>query len=727
MKQKKNKALRRIIITMAVVTTLILCNVLFTMVTQKHFRSGVNVKDYKEPSISNQSVIKANRGTIYDRNGSVIAQDEDTYTIIAYMDSSRVGIGDVPAYIQDIPTTAKKLATVLDMKKDSIEKILTDAKADKLYQTELGIKGKNLAPSVKDKIEEMNLQGIGFVKTVNRNYPNGTFASHLIGYAQYDEEEQKIVGKMGLEATLNSYLVGEDGLEIYQKDVKGNVLPGTKYTESYAKNGNDVYLTLDTNVQLALQSSLQKTMKEVNAEYGWGLVMEVETGKILGWGSLPTFDLNTHDAKDNWLNIPSDYLYEPGSAMKGITYAAAIDSGNYPYNKTYRSGVFYFGTDENGKIYRSQVKVGGVAPIYDALHKDHGTLTFDKGFVLSSNIAICEILTNYMDPSIYKDYVEKFGFRKEVDIPFVSNQVGNMNFTYASEQLNTGFGQGLSITALQMAQAYTAIFNDGTMVRPYVVEKIKDSNTGEIVEEYTTKAVGTPISKATSEYVRKLMKAVVDDDDGTGHRYQMDDVSVIAKTGTGEIANENGVYGDTYTNSVMAAAPADDPKIMIYYVFQSKDYLNYTGDPFKEVMKAALVAENISGESDTNENTSKQTFSKWKEYTMPSLVNHTSAYVDQKLEDMEVETVMLGNGNSVIRQYPQAGTTIVSGQRVFLLTEGSTLKMPNMIGWTKKDLTAFWMLTGISIEMEGNGSVTKQNIKSGKTIGENSSIVVTME
>ena len=699
-------------ITMGCIATIILLNVLFIMITQVHFRSGNNVKDFKEPSISNQSVIKANRGTIYDRNGNVIAQDENTYTLIAYLDSSRVGVGDVPDYVEDLETTAEKLATVLDMEASDILQILSDAQADSLYQTELGVKGKNLSSSVKEEIEELGLQGIDFTKTVNRNYPNGTFASHLIGYAQYDEDEQQIVGVMGLELTLNDYLTGEDGLEVYQKDVNGNVLPGTKYTESYASDGNNVYLTLDTNVQLALQSALQETMDEVDAEYAWGLVMEVETGKILAWGSLPTFDLNERDVGDNWLNIPSDYLYEPGSVMKAITYAAAIDSGNYPYNETYRSGVFYYGTDEDGNIYRSQVKVGGLSPIYDAQNKDHGTITFDKGFVLSSNIAICELLTNYMDPDIFKEYVEAFGLRSEVDIPYVDNQVGTMNFTYASEILNTGFGQGISVTALQMAQAYTAIFNDGIMVRPYVVEKIEDANTGEIIEEYETEVVGNPISQATSEYVRKLMQSVVEDEDGTGKRYQMDDVSIIAKTGTGQIADEDGSYGDVYTSSVMAAAPADDPKIMIYYVFQSKQYLNYSGDPFKEVMKAALVAENISSESESDSD-SKTEYSEGEQYTMPSLVNHTSSYVDQKLEDMEVEVVTIGNGSSVIRQYPQAGTTIVSGQRIFLLTEGSTIKMPNMIGWTKKDLTAFWTLTGISIEMNGSGVVTEQNISSG--------------
>ena len=287
---------------------------------------------------------------------------------------------------------------------DSIRDILQNAIDNKQYQTELGTKGKNLSKSVKESIEALELPGITFTKSVERSYPTGTFASHLIGYAQYNEQSGQIEGQMGLEKSLNTFLQGEDGIEVYQKDANGNILPGTKYTKKYAKNGNDVYLTLDRNVQLALQSSLKKTMKEVKADRGWGLVMEVETGKVLGWAGLPSFDLNKRDIKD-YLDVPSQYLYEPGSVMKGITYAAALDSGNYPYNKKYDSGVFYFGTDEKGKIYRSATKVGGIQPIYDALNKNYGTISFDKGFIVSSNIAICELLTKYMDPSIYQDYV----------------------------------------------------------------------------------------------------------------------------------------------------------------------------------------------------------------------------------------------------------------------------------------------------------------------------------
>ena len=149
------------------------------------------------------------------------------------------------------------------------------------------------------------------------------------------------MGKMGLEQSLEEYLRGEDGAIQYQFASDGTELPGTRRVEKQAVNGNDVYLTLDSNVQATLESSLAYTMENEDAQSAWAIVMEVETGKILGWGSYPTFDKNKHDI-ESYLNIPSDSPYEPGSVMKGITYAAALDSGNYPYNEEFRAGTFSY-------------------------------------------------------------------------------------------------------------------------------------------------------------------------------------------------------------------------------------------------------------------------------------------------------------------------------------------------------------------------------------------------
>ncbi|MFR5524553.1 MAG: peptidoglycan D,D-transpeptidase FtsI family protein, partial [[Clostridium] innocuum] len=465
--KRSNRTLAMMMMAMGCITLLILSNVLYTMTSARHFRTGMNVKEYKDGDIVQRVVLKARRGSILDRSGEVLAKDEDTYTVIAILSKTRKDIGNRPAYVQDIDKTARLLAPKLGLEEAFLRKKLEDARDLNMYQTEFGEKGKYLSNSVKESIAALKLPGIEFQSSVKRTYPNSVFASHLLGFAQYDEAKKKISGQIGLEAALDQELSGTNGSKEYQKDADGNPLPGTEYTKDYAKDGDHVVLTLDRNVQQTLQSSLDKSVKKTSGGVrGWGIVMEVKTGKILGWASSPSFHLNSRNDIKDYVDLPSDFLYEPGSVMKGITYAAAVDSGQYPYNKTFDSDVYHFVEDSKGNIHRTNN--ANDLTIYDAQQSKHGTISFDKGFVLSSNIGICELLANYMEPSTYKEYLEKFGFLKSVDTPYLNNKPGEMQFTYASEKLSTGFGQAINVNALQMAQAFSAIFNDGTMMRPYV-------------------------------------------------------------------------------------------------------------------------------------------------------------------------------------------------------------------------------------------------------------------
>lgn len=432
--KRSNRTLVMMLMAMGCITLLILSNVLYTMTSARHFRTGMNVKEYKDGDIVKTEVLKAKRGSILDRSGEILAKDEDTYTIIAVLSKTRKDIGNQPAYVQDIDKTARLLAPKLGLEEAFLRKKLQDARNSNMYQTEFGEKGKYLSNSVKESIAALKLPGIEFQSSVKRTYPNSVFASHLLGFAQYDEAKKKITGQIGLEAALDEELSGTNGSKEYQKDADGNPLPGTEYTKAYAKDGDNVVLTLDRNVQQTLQSSLDKSVKKTSGGVrSWGIVMEVKTGKILGWASSPSFNLNSRDDIKDYVDLPSDFLYEPGSVMKGITYAAAVDSGHYPYNKTFDSDVYHFVEDSKGNIHRTNN--ANDQAIYDAEQYKHGTISFDKGFVLSSNIGICELLASYMEPSIYKEYLEKFGFLKSVDTPYLSNKPGEMQFTYALEKL----------------------------------------------------------------------------------------------------------------------------------------------------------------------------------------------------------------------------------------------------------------------------------------------------
>lgn len=719
--KRANRTLNQILIICIVVASLVVMNILYTMITKAHFRSGTGVMPYSSSADKTRS-ITANRGYIYDRNQEIIAQDIDTYTIYAILDTSHTGIGDVPAYVMDVKTTVQKLAPILNMDEDEMTNYFETALAANMYQTEFGLKGKNLSVTQKEAIDALELPGIEFNKASKRFYPNGKFASHLIGYAQYDEELKRTVGKMGVEQYLDDELKGTDGVERYNSTASGTIL--SKMVVEKAVNGKDVYLTLDKNVQVALEKCMEDTMKAFHSQRAWGVVMEVETGRILGYSAYPTFDLNLlNDIKD-YTNVPSEYFYEPGSVMKGITYAAAIDSGNYPANSTFNSGTFYMGIDEKGKAYRASSKAEAESTIQDALGKNYGVISFEEGFARSSNIAICEMLTKYLPTDVFEKYLDRFGFFKKVGMEGVNEGAGQKNFTYPIEKLTTGFGQGSSVTAMQMVQAYSALFNDGKMMKPYYIDRIQDSYSGEILKQNSPEVAGEPISKETADKMKDLMKDVVNEKIGTGYfRFHMDDVTVIGKTGTGEIA-KNGQYGkDTYVNSFMAAAPADDPKVMMYYVFESADILYSNGDYFKSAFRQGLIATGVTGDNDA----SRDDYSGWQEYQMPLLANHSLDYANNKIKSIGVKKVVIGDGSNIIKQYPEVDDTVVTKQNVFLLTDGANITMPDMKGWSLKDVKQYAVLSGMNITWSGSGSVSAQNIKAGENISEKTEIKLTLQ
>ena len=727
--RKSNKELFKMIRRMTLIGTLVVANVLFTMVSHKHLWSQKDVLDKRIASSIVEKTIIAKRGTIYDRNHTVIAQQTQSYTIVAYLDTGVIDANGNPNYVKDIKATAEKLKSVLgdNVNEKTLIKIMKSAKKAGKSQTELGTGTKRIKKSVMKEIKKLKLPGISFIDAVSRYYPTTPYSSNLVGFAAYDEDKQSIEGKMGLELSLNELLKGKNGSEQYQQTVDGSKLPGTTKVIEQAKNGNDIVLTLDSSLQETVESQLQSTMENEKAKSAWCLVMEIETGKILAWASYPTFDQNEHKEIPSYQDAISTSTYEPGSVMKPFTYAVAIDTNVYPYNKTFTAYQFWYNYDPNtGKITRIPNESETPYPyIADALDEDFGTITFDQGLAFSSNVGICELLANYINYNQYCDYLDKFGFFQKVNTPYVEQSLGVKNVGLPTDYLSTGFGQASSITVLQLCQAYTAIFNDGTMVRPYVIDSIVDSGTSQVIKKYKKKAVGTPISSQTAKEVQELMSHVTDDG-ASGSRFKIDGVDMLMKTGTAQLYNENiGKYDPTYhTSSVMAAAPANDPKVMVYYGLVSGNITSYSAEPFKKIMRETLQT---YGVSTTPSSDAQDTYETWESYSMPSLVNHTIDYAYEKMNGKNIHFEVIGDGSSVTSQYPDAKATINSNDRVFVLTNGTKITMPNMTGWTRKDLTVFWQLTGISIKTSGYGKVTSQNVEEGTTISTDTKIEVTLE
>ena len=692
-----------VMVLFMVVSSITAANVYVVAIGGIHLRSNTDIIDYSENVHIQNEILLARRGNILDRNGIIIAEDVDAYHVYAVLD----GRFD-ETYVTDIEATSVALADYLNAPVEYIRSRLSVSGA---YQTYFGIYGRNLSKSQKTELETLGLDGIKFQKTVARNYPFGTFASHLIGFAQAEDENGNgnvlIHGKMGLELGLENRLVGVNGKKQSTVDRYGYVLPGSKVVQADPVDGYDVTLTLDKGIQEALEAAMFDTRDAFETNKIWGSVMEVDSGKILAWSQWPGFDPNVLDIED-YMNIGSQYAYEPGSTMKTFVYASAIDTGVYNGNTIFDSSPFRMGI-KNGQPIRVNKNQNAIAIINNANNKNWGLISLDYGYIYSSNVGIAEILTKVVDTEVYRDYLDDFGFFKPVDTDSIPEVTGSINYQWPVEKLTAGYGQGVTVTMLQMLQAYSAVFSDGTMVKPYVVASINDPETGEPVYTAETTVVGHPIQEDTAHQLQQLMYQVVYDQKGTGRFYQIPEVNSIAKTGTAQIAVNGSYEADYNLFSVALAIPAENPKIMIYYAFEAEYARNVhsTTSPLQQLMRKITLAYGFTKPTtDPDDDDKPKVFMT----SVPFLTNHSLGYADAKCTIAALACLTIGNGKSVVAQYPLPETQVLSDQRVFLLTSQENILMPNMTGWSRRDVLAFFALTHVPVTINGEGNVSSQSV-----------------
>ncbi len=715
-------------ITLAVMV-LIASNVFLVTIAKVHVGSGTDLSAYADSANTVTTTNKALRGNIYDRNGTIIAQDSKTYNIVCILDENRPSTGDTIAYVKDKEGTAAALSKILKMDYDQCLSYLSQD----VYQTELGTAGRNLSKSTKEEIEALNLPGIEFTDSIQRVYPLGTFASNLIGFAQSDETGST-VGKMGAELYLNGYLQGTDGYSTYQSDKDGNILPGMKEETVSAVNGYDVYTTLDSVIQQALEESFEMTNDEFNASRVWGSVMEINTGKILAWGQSPSFDPNTLDITD-YNNYGTQIPYEPGSTLKTFTYAAAINEGTYDGTEEVYSGPYCFSSDENNNPVR--VESNGYGCIYNAKRKNYGMIQLDYGLIMSLNTVTAEVQNRLINADTHLEYMKKFGFFQVVNSDGLPEETGSLNFTWPADKISLSYGQGSTVTMLQMLQAYSAVFGDGTMVRPYYIDSIRDSyDSSHVIYQAETKVTGNPITEDTAKTLQGILYRVINDDEGTAKYYQIPECKLMGKTGTAEVA-VNGGYQSGYTIvSIMCAMPAENPQVMVYYCFEAPYDANaqYKTEHVKNLLRKTAIRLGFTSsitdsteESDTSETVDSEDLTEIVTSEMPSLVNHSLEYATEKLADSNTNQYILGSGDTVIAQYPAENSYITSGQKVFLITDTNNFIMPDLTGWTRKEVTALWSVTQFGFKLEGEGVVTSQNISAGTPVTKGTEIEVVFE
>ncbi len=616
---------------------------------------GINLKEFASNRNTKEETLYASRGDILDKNGDVLATTVNSYTVIAYLSDSRTTNPNKPEHVVDKEYTAKCLSELLGADYDYILDRLNQNK----YQVQFGSKGENITESLKNKIEALQLPGIDFIEGKQRNYKMSSFASYIVGYAS--NKDDQITGELGIESYYNKELSGKDGKKTYQTDAYGYQLPNVDVLTEEAKDGSDVYLTLDSSIQLIAENLVTDLTKEYDMDWLVFSVMDAKTGAILASSTYPTFNPNDLNTITSYMNPLVSYEYEPGSTMKIFSFASSMEEGKYNGQDTYKSGKL---------------------PVADVVISDFnkglgwGEITYDTGFAYSSNVA-ASLLGLSLGTDTLKNYYKTLGFGSKTGIELANEVKGKIKFTYKSELATASFGQGITVTPIQMLQALTTITNDGVMLKPYIVDKIVD-NTGKVTYEGKRTELKKVYSKSTTDQIKKLMHDVVYD--GLSTYWQPTKTEIAGKTGTAQIAGKGGyLEGEyEYIKSFAGIFPYDDPEYIVYIAI--KRINTGTSNIAKEVTKAIDSMASYLGI------VKKEVTTDTKIIELDNYISMEALPVSELLKEKELNVILIGDGKYIINQYPNKSNKTIAGSKVFLVTNSSNITLPNFAGWTYNEV-----------------------------------------
>ena len=528
------------------------------------------------------------------------------------------------------------------------------------------------------------------------------FASYLLGYAKTNDEGE-IVGEMGIEKQYNEILKGTDGFTEYQKDAYGYQMPNAPSNTVNPESGSNIYLTIDNNIQIIAEKAIT-TLSEKELNWVTLTVMDAKTGAIVASASTPSFNPNNvGETLTSYVNPLVAYQYEPGSTMKIFSWLASIEEGIYEGDKMYDSG---------------SIKVAD-ATIRDFNNKGWGSINYDTGFAYSSNVAATKLgLT--LGVQRLKDFYTKCGFGKKTGIELPGELSGQLNFTYQTELANASFGQGITTTPIQTLQALTLIANDGVMLKPYFVDKIVDSE-GNVTLKNEREEIGRVASSSSVKKMKELMYDVVYN--GLSKYWQPNNVLMIGKTGTAQIASNKGGYlkgNYDYIKSFAGIFPAEEPEYIIY--ISVKQLIGSTNDIANVVTTAV---EEIANYANLTEQTND--VDKSKIIDVSNYINSNVDISSEKIKNLKLDAIVIGDGNKVVNQYPKKNSTIVAGNKIFLLTNGSNYTMPDITGWTLAEVISFCNLAKIDYEYEGYGFVKEFSIPIDSLIDKNATLKIKLE
>ncbi|MGV2619948.1 UNVERIFIED_CONTAM: penicillin-binding protein [Halobacillus marinus] len=669
---------------------------------------GVDLKKWAENVRKTTYDIDATRGKIYDKNGMVLAYDRPTYRIYAILDPDYSINSAEPNHLQDADEAAEKLAPILEMDASEIKEKIVDGQENDRFQIEFGSKGRDLSQAKKEEIEDLDISGINFTEEAKRYYPNGMFASHIIGFARTSEGE--ISGVTGIEKQMEKYLKETKGEISYERDKYGTKLLNPNEVMKEPENGDEVYLTIDQKIQTFLEDAMSEVDEQYNPKKIMAAVMDPKTGEILAMSNRPSYNPNAIGDVDNWYNDMISNPFEPGSTVKMFTWASAIEAGVYKGSDMFKSGTY---------------KVTEDSPVIGDHNNRNGwgSITYDEGFQRSSNVAASKLAYDVLGPEKLRKYFSDFHLDKKTGIDLPNESNGRIVFDRPIEQITTAFGQGSTFTPIQLMTAATSIANDGQMMKPYVLSKITSSEDGKVVKENKPEQIGAPISPDTAKKVRDLLGTVVTSEHGTGQSFKLNDYSLAGKTGTAQISEPGQGYltgRNNYVFSFMGMAPKEDPELLMYVAVQQPDLepTELGSEPVSYIVKT--VMENSLHYMDIKPD--KEVEEPMTPLSLPDVTDQPADEAARKLKETFDNVEVIGDGSKVTAVLPEPGTKVVENQKIMIVTDQP--KMPDLTGYSIRDIQRLARHFKLNIETMGNGYVEKQSIPAGSPIKEGGYLVV---
>lgn len=711
------KALTVFLICIALIFILLIVRISFLQFVQ-----GNELKTKANAQQTTTRTIAANRGTIYDCNGKVLAASANVDIVsvnpkgILYSDKT-----EVPKEI-----LANKFSELFDL---DYTEILNKLNSDSSYVTITNKAENEDVSALKAWIKECEItSGINIDSTINRYYPHNNLASNLIGFTGSDGR-----GLWGLENSLNNILAGKDGKVVMLTDSINSEIPNQEKTYIEAEDGDDVYLTIDYKVQSVCEKYLSQAVVDNKADGGTVIVMEPDTGNILAMATYPDYDLNTPFTPTNstllstwdslssekrnqslyemWNNSATQNTYEPGSTFKLITAAVALEEGLAETDKIedfYCSGV--------EKVLYTSMRCWKYP-------QAHLSQNLRQALGNSCNPAFIQLGQRIGAPTLYK-YYEAFGLFEKTNSVFY----GEANSTFWDlkdvsdvELATMSFGQRFTITPLQLVTSVCAIVNEGVLVQPQIVKQTVDSSTGAI----TTTEINEKrqvISKETSETMLDLMEYVVES--GTGQHAQVSGYSVGGKSGTSEPLYENVEEG--YVASFIGVAPTTNPEaVILVALYDPKGQAGHQGGQVAGPVVSQILSEilpylDVISSTDSHSNNNSSIY---ETTSLTDVTNMTTSKAKKLLENAGFNVTVSGEIDSatlVTQQTPKAGVKLLDGASVFLYTENNSVKtstsVPNFKGMSAAQAINSANSKDLNLVLNGTGVVISQDTASGSSV-----------